>query len=120
MSKRSSDPRLAELRALFAAHTDTEHAAFHKNYHKSTKKFYGLRAAKLTELVKHVFPARQKLQKEDVFSLADELWVSEWFEEQVVAIMLVERIVKDLTPADLPHLKMFADGSDGWATLDHF
>ncbi|HYM21244.1 MAG TPA: DNA alkylation repair protein [Candidatus Kapabacteria bacterium] len=119
MAARFKDKRLLELRSIFQEHADPDHAAFHKNYHKSSKKFYGLRAKGLTDAVKSVFPTRPKLEKDDVKALASELWASDWFEEQVAAIVLLERIVKELTPHDLLYLKKIVDTCEGWATLDY-
>jgi 3-methyladenine DNA glycosylase AlkD len=119
MASSFRDKRLLEVRHLFTDQADPEHAVFHKNYHKSTKKFYGLRAKQLTDVVKEVFPTRPKLQKDDIKPIAAELWASDWFEEQVAAIVLLERVVKELTPDDLPYLKKIVDTCEGWATLDY-
>jgi 3-methyladenine DNA glycosylase AlkD len=110
--------RLAELRKKLEAASDTKHAEFHKEYHKSTKKFYGLRSAALVAAVTEVFPKKEPLPKEEALKYITELWRSEWFEEQAAAIMLLERIAKQLTPKDLPLIKTIADGCEGWALLD--
>ena len=112
------DKRLQQVRTLFAKKADSDHAAFHKAYHKSSKKFYGLRAVGLSEVFKSVFPKSNKLPKEEAMLLARELWESDWFEEQAIGIMLLERYVKEFTPADLPYLKKIVGECEGWAMLD--
>ncbi len=111
--------RLAELRRAFEAASDATHAEFHKGYHKSSKKFYGLRAPALMTAIAEVFPKKEPLPKEEAIGLVKELWASEWFEEQAAAVVLLERIAKQLTPQDLPLLKAIADECEGWALLDY-
>jgi len=50
--------------------------------------------------------------------LASELWDSKWFEEQVVGLLLLEKIAKDFTPVDLPYIKKMVGECEGWGPLD--
>jgi 3-methyladenine DNA glycosylase AlkD len=113
------DKRLNDLRTRFRAKANDEHAAFHKNYHKSTKDFYGLYNKELTEAFQAVFPRKEKLDRDEVIPLALQLWSSNWFEEQAAGLSLLARIAKQLTPKDLPMLKKIADECEGWAMLDY-
>jgi len=97
---------------------DADHAEFHKEYHKSSKKFYGLRSKQIVDISNTVFPKRQKLSKEEAKLLVAELWASDWFEEQAVGLILLERVENDLTPGDLPYLKKIIGQCEGWAMLD--
>lgn len=110
--------KVAELRTLLKQHANAEHAAFHKNYQKSSKKFYGIKTPVLNAAVNDVFPKRPKMTKEEMWPFIDTLWNSEWFEEQGAALLLLDRIAKELTPADLPHLKIMVGDCEGWAMLD--
>ncbi|MDP4235664.1 MAG: DNA alkylation repair protein, partial [Bacteroidota bacterium] len=112
------DARLQKVRILLGRARNPEHAAFHKGYHKSSKKFYGLKAAELTDIFRSIFPKKDKIPKEEALILTQELWASDWFEEQTIGIMLLEQHAKELVPADLPYLKKMIGGCEGWATLD--
>jgi 3-methyladenine DNA glycosylase AlkD len=112
------DKHLQQVRTLLAKKEDSKHAFFHKAYHKSSKKFYGLRSAGLTDVFRSVFPKSNTIPKEEVMLLARELWESEWFEEQAIGIMLLERYVKEFTPTDLPYFKRIVGECEGWAMLD--
>jgi 3-methyladenine DNA glycosylase AlkD len=114
-----SDVRIAALRKELIKRRDKAHAAFHKNYHKSTKDFYGLKNAALMEAFNTIFPKKEPLEKDEAIALALELWSSNWFEEQGAGLLLLERIAKELTPKDLPMLKKITEECDGWAMLDY-
>lgn len=113
------DVRITALRKELIKRRDTTHATFHKNYHKSTKDFYGLKNAALVEAVTKVFPKKPKLDKDELIALGLELWSSNWFEEQAAGLMLIERCDKELTPKDLPMLKKITEECEGWAMLDY-
>ena len=117
--KRYSDKRLQLFRKELESRRDEVHAAFHKNYHKSSKDFYGLKNAALVEAVTKIFPKKPKLDKDELIALGLELWSSNWFEEQAAGLMLIERCAKELTPKDLSMLKKLADECEGWAMLDY-
>ncbi len=114
-----TDPRLSDLRKRFHKASNKTHAAFHKNYHKSTKDFYGLRNAALVEAFQQVFPKKEKIEKKDAVSLGLQLWGSNWFEEQAAGLMLLARIADELTNKDLPMLKKIANECEGWGMLDY-
>jgi 3-methyladenine DNA glycosylase AlkD len=113
------DVRITALRIELVKRRDKTHAAFHKNYHKSSKDFYGLKNAALVEAVTKVFPKKPALDKDELIALGLELWSSNWFEEQAAGLMLIERCAKELTPKDLPMLKQIAEECEGWAMLDY-
>lgn len=77
------------LRQLFEEKADAEHAAFHKNYHKSSKDFYGLYTKDLSAAFDMVFPKKVKLDLEEAMPLALKLWSSNWFEEQSAGLLLL-------------------------------
>jgi 3-methyladenine DNA glycosylase AlkD len=114
-----SDVRITALRKELIKRRDKAHAEFHKNYHKSTKDFYGLKNAALVEAVTKVFPKKPTLEKDELIALGLELWSSNWFEEQAAGLMLIERCAKELTPKDLPMLKKITEECEGWAMLDY-
>jgi 3-methyladenine DNA glycosylase AlkD len=113
------DTRLVRLRKEFRKRADKPHSVFHKNYHKSSKDFYGLKTAALVEAFNSVFPKKDKLDKDVAIKLSLDLWSSNFFEEQAAGLMLLERIASELTPKDLPILKRIAVECEGWATTDY-
>src|SRR5690349_13045965 len=117
--RKFTDKRLTELRRLLRKQADAEHAAYHKNYHKSTKDFYGLYGKDFTSVFREVFPPKVKLDREEAIPLALELWSSNWVEEQTAGLSLLARVLKQFTPKDLPMLKKIADECEGWAMLDY-
>jgi hypothetical protein len=68
--------RVRELRARFKEAANPEFAAFHKAYHKSTKKFYGLTTPPFMAILRAVFPARPALERARLLPLAKTLWAS--------------------------------------------
>ncbi|MCC7477290.1 DNA alkylation repair protein [bacterium] len=110
---------LQNVRRRLEALADAAHAQFHQAYHKSDRRFYGLRTPQLQGLFKELYPARQKLALEAVAPLVRELWASEWYEERTFALMLLERVAAQLTPADLPWMKQLTRDSEGWGLLDY-
>lgn len=114
-----SELQIKQLQILLRKHRNPDHAIFHKNYHKSPKKFYGLKTAVLDDCVKSVWHTKPKLSKADLLPVINSLWNSDWFEEQAAALMLLERVQKELTPADLPMIKKMVAQCEGWAMLDY-
>ena len=118
MSAGYRDERLQVVRSLLEKSANAKHAAFHKEYHKSSKKFYGLRAKQMTDISKSVFPVKIKIPKVEVLRLIKELWASDWFEEQAIGLLLLERFAKVLAPNDLPYVKKMIGECEGWGHLD--
>ena len=112
------DKRLQEIRALLKKSANAKHADFHKEYHKSSKNFYGLRSKQTSEIFKAVFPPKIKNLKQDILRLVKELWSSQWFEEQAIGLLLLERHANELEPQDLPFIKKMIGECEGWAHLD--
>lgn len=115
-----TDPHasLEQLRGLLRAGSDAQHAAFHREYHKSELRFHGLRTPQLQAIWREVWPARRKLARDEVLPLIDPLWESGWFEEATTAIHLLGRIAPQLGPADLPMLHSQTRRCAGWGPLD--
>jgi len=71
-----TDKRLIELRKRFEKASNKAHAVFHKNYHKSSKDFYGLRNAVHVEAFRAIFPKREFIDKQTAIDLGLQLWSS--------------------------------------------
>jgi 3-methyladenine DNA glycosylase AlkD len=110
--------RLARLRRQFEQHADPVHAEFHREYHKSSLRFYGLRTPQFKQIFQDVFPRSETLNKEAGLSLTRQLWASAWAEERLAALALLERMLPQLQAADLPLLRSIADSCEGWGQTD--
>jgi 3-methyladenine DNA glycosylase AlkD len=109
-----------QVRAALKTAADPAHAQFHKDYHKSELRFYGLRAAQLYGVLGELFPKKEQLARQHVQPLIDELLASKWFEENTVGLMLLERIQPQLTAVDMPYLRSITEGLNGWGPIDYF
>jgi 3-methyladenine DNA glycosylase AlkD len=107
-----------ELRGRLEQASDSKFAAYHQAYHKSSQDFYGLRAPQLQAIFGEFFPARKPIDRDLLMPLIAELRASNWAEEVSLATMLLERIQPQLTTADVPFLRAWVDGCQGWGSTD--
>jgi 3-methyladenine DNA glycosylase AlkD len=114
-----TDPRIAQLTALLKQHADPAHAEFHRAYHKSARRFYGLRTPQFRALFREVFPTRDKLIRAEALPLVDTLAASDWAEERWAATELLARLVPQLSADDAPYLKAQFDACEGWGETDN-
>jgi 3-methyladenine DNA glycosylase AlkD len=114
----STDPRVTALRKAYREAADAKHAEFHRAYHKSPLRFYGLRTPVARPLFRAVFPTRPRLERADALRLAGALWASPWFEERSAAIGVLARVASDLRVSDLATLRRMTHGCHGWGLLD--
>ena len=120
MLQNSGVTTLKQIRARLKQDSDAAHAEFHKAYHKSELRFYGLRAPRLYAVFVELFPKNETVDREDALPLIKELLASAWFEENTVGLMLLARIEPQLTAKDVPYLKTITEGLNGWGPLDYF
>ena len=89
-----------------------------ERYFKGVIPFYGLKNPDANQLAKEVYK-KYKLPKEEVFSLAEELLKSKYFEEKQIAIILLSLIKKELNKNDLSRIKEFVNNYvNNWAHCD--
>jgi len=112
-----TNERVAELHRLMAEAGNAEEAAAQQAYHKSPLNFHGIKTERQKELVQQVFPEAHYTREEHL-PIISELWRTEWFDERMAALTLLERARRLLTPPDLDGLKAMADSCQGWAELD--
>jgi 3-methyladenine DNA glycosylase AlkD len=111
-----TDPRLQQLAELFVLHGNPADGQLQQRYHKTTLTCRGLKAAQQRKLVQQLFAGR--LERAEHLPLVAELWRSSCMDERVAALLLLERLVKQLTAGDLPWLMAMTRDCDGWALLD--
>lgn len=112
-----TDTRVAELHRLMAEAGNAEEAAAQQAYHKSPLNFHGIKTELQRDLVQQVFP-EDTYSRDEHLPVVSELWRSEWFDERMAALTLLERARRLLTPPDLDGLKAMADACQCWAELD--
>jgi 3-methyladenine DNA glycosylase AlkD len=110
--------RVSGLRRRLRAAGKPEVAAYEKAYHKSPLRFHGVRAKPWTEIVREVFPTRERLPVEDTRRIAAALWALPWMEERAASIHLLGRVAEDLGVRDLPTLRRMTRECHGWGLLD--
>ncbi|MEP0813062.1 MAG: DNA alkylation repair protein [bacterium] len=113
-----SDKRTAELHRKMKSAGDPADAAAQKAYHKSPLKFHGLKADVQRAILREVFPKKPAIPRAELEPVIRELWTSDWFDERIAALSLLDRIAGELEVGDLPWIKEMASLCDGWALLD--
>jgi len=111
---------IAGVKRLMAAEGTPEHAATIRDYLKVSCKLHGVSGYRdFFDKVHRAFAlAFPNPAKEDLLTLAAELWESEYFEEKLLGVGLLYRNSSLLTPEDLPLLEKMIEQSETWATLD--
>ena len=104
----------AEADAAFIAAANAERAVQEKRYLKSALRFHGASLPVIREVAKRF----GKLSRQDLGAFARRLWESEWHEHRALAVVLVERQAKVLTPDDLGWLIDLVRTSFTWAYVD--
>jgi len=103
-----------ELRRLGSA----ERAAQEKAYLKSDREFAGVSMPVMRSLVKSWLAARAGAGRDEVTSLAVQLWASPLHECRQCAVVLLEATSAGLVPADLELVEEFLRTSFTWALVD--
>lgn len=111
------ESRIDQLRALMAEAGDPTEAQAQQDYHKSSLSFHGLKTEQLRQISQQVFPERQ-FSRDEHLPLIGELWRSEWFDDRMAALWLMEQARRILTPEDLDGLRAMSRECTGWAELD--
>jgi 3-methyladenine DNA glycosylase AlkD len=104
-----------ELRALGTP----ERAAGSKAYLKSDLEFYGAAVPAMRAIVRALGRSHPALTRDDVLDVAGRLWERPVFERRLLAVLLLEAHVAELTAADLPLLERWVRESHLWALVDN-
>jgi 3-methyladenine DNA glycosylase AlkD len=107
---------LSRLRENLRALENLTDADIQRNYHKTTLRFYGIKTDRRREIVRQVYGVR--FHRADVEADLLELWQSEYWDERMIALALLNKVSHELSPRDIPWLHQLTRGCDGWALLD--
>jgi 3-methyladenine DNA glycosylase AlkD len=92
-----------------------------QRFFKEKIKCYGLKAKEVKEISKKYFAQVKKLEKENIFSLIEELFRSGYEEEAMIAADWVYRIKGKLEESDIYIFELWIDKYiDDWAKCDTF
>jgi 3-methyladenine DNA glycosylase AlkD len=104
------------LRDLLRAQENPADAAIQQKYHKTPLRFYGVKTDLRREAVRQVYGAR--FHRADVEADIRELWLSEFWDERMICLTLLNKCSHELSPKDIPWLQQLTRDCDGWALLD--
>lgn len=111
------DPRIDQLRTLIVDAGNPADGAAQQAYHKSPLRFLGIKADKLRQIMREVFP-EQVYSRSEHLPVVGELWSSDCYDDRMAALWLLEHARRVLTPDDLEGLLAMTRTCTGWAELD--
>lgn len=107
---------MSKVRQALCALENAADAAIQQQYHKSSLRFYGVKTDRRREIVREVYG--QRFHRADVEADLHELWQSEYWDQRMIALALLNKISHEISPQDIPWLYQLTRGCDGWALLD--
>jgi 3-methyladenine DNA glycosylase AlkD len=114
-------PLLAQLRADLQVSVDEHTKQTAQNFFKEKIKVYGIKTAAVEKIAKKYWPQIKTLGKQEVFTLCEDLYQSNYMEEAFVVSSWLPRYINNLTPEDLPTFKRWIECYiDNWAKCDSF
>ncbi len=101
---------LKEIQTSLKSYSTPEAAAAFKNFVPGSMKIYGVRTPLIDEI--------SKQYKNGGFELIKQLWQSGWFEEQILAVKILQKIAKKDPEQSLQLVAAFAPQINNWAVCD--
>lgn len=101
---------LNEIKKKLTSLKTTEAAEAFKKFVPGSMKIYGVRTPLLNDL--------SKLYRKEGFDLVKALWQSGWFEEQILAVKILQKIAKKDPELSLQLVAAFAPQINNWAVCD--
>jgi 3-methyladenine DNA glycosylase AlkD len=115
----SPDSAVRHFASRFRAIGSSEDAKAQRAYMKSALRFHGVSAAQIRAECAAFCKAGPELERDAVVNIVEALFATEWFDLRSVAIALLERKWKLLSPADAPWLAELARRGACWAHVDY-
>lgn len=110
--------QLAAFRTRLREASDPERAEKGKSYLKSPFKFFGNKVPFIGDLAKEFRQENKRADKTYIFGLAERLWGSEYHEEKILAVKLLEQYPQYLDIVAMPMLEKMLSASTGWDHVD--
>ena len=95
-----------------------ERAAGEKRYLKSELEFLGVTVWEIRAAVKEISAEHRDLERQDLITLVEALWVEPVFERRMASVFLLDRFADRLGVADLPLIERLVRESLTWALVD--
>jgi 3-methyladenine DNA glycosylase AlkD len=110
---------LDKVRSELLEASDDKAREASQRYFKEEVKLYGIRARQIRDIAGNNFRTVRKLEKDQIFSLCEELWKSGMTEETLVACLWTERITRQFTAGDFETLQRWIfHYVNNWASCD--
>jgi len=97
---------------------DPQRAKGAKRYLKSPYKFYGVSTPDRRKILNIFFKANKSATKTDWIKLSKSCWQDDYHNLKSIAIRILIKINKDLTPKDLPCIEKLLSESINWDHVD--
>lgn len=112
---------LAELRKELNASADPKTQKTFQRFFKEEVKYYGVKVPTVGKIAKKYWKQAKILNKQEIFSLCEELYRSDYTEEAFVVSFWLPNYLDNLTPQDLPIFKGWIEHYiNNWAKCDGF
>lgn len=112
------EPYLTALRQLYQPQADPEQAGPMKKYMRDQFDFLGIKSPQMKVLFKQFLAANGLPDLPQLEAIARELWTWPEREYQYVALSLLDKLDKQLTPEQLPLLAHLIITKSWWDTVD--
>lgn len=112
---------ISDIRQSLIDSIDPKALASSARYHKEGEapKVHGVRMGEVSKIGKQGFQQIKDLPKQEIFELCEELWISGYLEEAVIACIWAESLHKQYEPADFKVFEHWVyDYLTNWADCD--
>lgn len=115
------DDIIQQIRSILQERADPEIAASGRRFFKEEITVYGMKTAEVTKIAKSFLPTVLKKEKEEVFSLCEELYASEYMEESFIASAWLPHLKDRFQEDDIRVFEQWIEAYvTNWATCDTF
>ena len=112
---------LDEIRSTLKERGDPKLAESGKRFFKEEVTSYGMKTAEVTKIARSYLPALKKLEKEEIFSLCEDLFAAGYLDESFIAATWLPHFSDRFEPADLIAFEDWIERYvTNWATCDTF
>ena len=114
-------PVLSQIRADLKANMDEHTIQTAQNFFKEQIKVYGIKTAIVNKIAERYWPQIKHLGKQEIFSLCEELYKSNYMEEAFIVSNWLPEYIDNIEAADIATFKRWIETYiDNWAKCDSF
>lgn len=107
------------VRARLAASASEETRTASQHFFREPINVYGVKAPVVQNIGKDVYAGIRQLTKKDIFDICENLWLSGYMEEAMIACYLSEKLSKKFEPSDFQLFEYWIKNYiSNWATCD--